>query len=253
MVPELQIGSVTLSTYAALYAVAAAVALALFRRELGRTGRPPHAWWVLGLAALAAGAVGTKLWYFAEVWREIDLGDPRAYLDPYGSGWYGGFLLGGAGVAVAARALGLPVLASLDAAAPGVAAGQVLGRVGCFLGGCCHGRPSDLPWAVGFRGGVYPASVPVHPTQLYEALVYAAVLAALWRRRGRDGASGVQFGTYLLLASAGRFLVELVRVNPRVVLGLSAQQLVALALAAAGARLVSSPPHAAGARPRPYG
>src|SRR5687768_14186348 len=107
----------------------------------------------------------------------------------------------------------LAPLAVLAAAAPGLAVGHAIGRIGCFLVGDDYGRPSELPWAVAFPEGLPPTSVPVHPTQLYEAvaLVPIALLLRHWRARGR--ADRFVFGAYLALAGAARFLVELVRVN----------------------------------------
>src|SRR5207342_424049 len=80
----------------------------------------------------------------------------------------------------------VPIVATLAAASPGLALGHAIGRVGCFLVGDDYGRPSTLPWAVAFPKGLPPTDVPVHPTQLYEAipLVIIAWLLVRWRRQG---------------------------------------------------------------------
>jgi phosphatidylglycerol:prolipoprotein diacylglycerol transferase len=72
----------------------------------------------------------------------------------------------------------LPIISTLAAAAPGLAAGHAIGRIGCFLVGDDYGRPTDLPWAVAFPEGLPPTELPVHPTQLYEA---AALAVVTWR------------------------------------------------------------------------
>ena len=79
-----------------------------------------------------------------------------------------------------------------------------------------YGRPTNLPWAVAFPRGLPPTSVPVHPTQLYEAiaLVPLAWLLVRWRRQGRPDA--FVLGAYLIVAGTIRFLIEFVRVNVRV-------------------------------------
>jgi phosphatidylglycerol:prolipoprotein diacylglycerol transferase len=114
----------------------------------------------------------------------------------------------------------LPGMAVLAAATPGLAIGHAIGRIGCFLVGDDYGRPSNLPWAVAFPQGLPPTSVPVHPTQLYEAaaLVPLAVLLFRWRRQERSDA--FVLGGYFMLAGAIRFLIEFVRVNDRVIGGL---------------------------------
>jgi phosphatidylglycerol:prolipoprotein diacylglycerol transferase len=118
-----------------------------------------------------------------------------------------------------------------NCAAVPLAAGQALGRIGCFLAGDDYGTPSDLPWAVAFPLGMPPTDVPVHPTQLYEAtwLLLAAVL--LWRRRRR---SPFVFGEYLALNGLGRIVIESWRLNPDVALGLSQPQWIGMGLLAAG-------------------
>jgi phosphatidylglycerol:prolipoprotein diacylglycerol transferase len=81
-------------------------------------------------------------------------------------------------------------------------------------------------------------TIHVHPTPVYEALAYAAVFLLLWRRRGQVHAAGSQFAWYLVLASGARFLVEFVRINAVVGLGLTAAQWTSLVLMAVGAGLL---------------
>lgn len=92
-----------------------------------------------------------------------------------GLSWFGG-LTGdvGTGLWVLWRQR-IPIVRALAAATPALAVGHAIGRVGCFLVGDDYGRPSDLPWAVAFPEGLPPTDVPVHPTQLYEAIALAIV------------------------------------------------------------------------------
>ena len=100
-----------------------------------------------------------------------------------------------------------------NAATPALAIGHAIGRVGCFMVGDDYGQPSALPWAVAFPEGLPPTTVPVHPTQLYEAalLVPLAVLLIRWRRRGLP--DRVVLGRYLFAAGTVRFFIEFVRVH----------------------------------------
>jgi phosphatidylglycerol:prolipoprotein diacylglycerol transferase len=82
--------------------------------------------------------------------------------------------------------------------------------------------------------GVVPTDVPVHPTPVYESLAMGFVALALWKLRDRF-APGRLFALYLLLAGTERLLVEFVRRNEAVALGLTLAQWVSLAMMAAGA------------------
>lgn len=122
----------------------------------------------------------------------------------------------------------LPGLA--DAAAVAVALGVAIGRLGCFLAGCCYGAPTDLPWAVHFPAGHETGGLGVHPTQLYDAAVavVALVVAALLRRLSVAPGWSAVVVIGLLLVS--RVATELVRADAdRGQIGpLSTSQLLAL-------------------------
>jgi len=165
-----------------------------------------------------------------------------------------------------ARRRGIDLLRLADVVAPGMLVGLAIGRIGCFLNGCCYGGPCQLPWAVSFPAGTevaarYPhgpdgGSLPVHPAQLYAA-IDAGLLAALavaftpLARR-----AGVVFALVLTLHPISRLLLEAIRVDEPPALGtpLSISQLVSLvllALAAAlwwwiGRRAAAEPPQPAG-------
>jgi phosphatidylglycerol:prolipoprotein diacylglycerol transferase len=144
--------------------------------------------------------------------------------------WYGG-LIGAVIVgAIGCRRNGIPIVLFANCGAAATAVGQALGRIGCFLVGDDYGRVSDVPWAIAFPQGAPPTLDPVHPTQLYEAAWLALVGAYLWRRRD----SPFLFGEYLALNGAGRFVIEMWRVNPRVAVGLTEPQWIGIALVALG-------------------
>lgn len=151
-----------------------------------------------------------------------------AHLDDYGGNpveilkiWEGGLTLyGGLLLAVVAAVLymkhaGLPIVVICDLAAPSVALGKVLTRIGCFLNGCCFGVESHLPWAVEFpracqAGSVFPGA-SLHPTQLYSSalsLIVFLVLVLLGRRKTRPGDV---FWSFLLMDSVVRFGLAFVR------------------------------------------
>jgi prolipoprotein diacylglyceryltransferase len=162
---------------------------------------------------------------------------------------YGGLLFAIAAAALYLRATGQPLAPFFDFVAVGAGITFALVRTGCFLAGCDYGLPTALPWGVRFppgslaaldhaRRGFIPrgaASLPVHPTQLYEAALglvaaVAAGLVAAWRDR-RDGRA---FATFLITYACGRFAIEFLRGDQDRgrALGLSTAQWVSVAILA---------------------
>ena len=97
-----------------------------------------------------------------------------------------------------------------DLCAPGIALGYAFARIGCFLNGCCHGHPSNLPWAMVFPHGEINDR-PVHPTQLYALVASLAIMWCLIRLRPVLRFKGEVFAAYLFLYSIARFLLEFTR------------------------------------------
>jgi phosphatidylglycerol:prolipoprotein diacylglycerol transferase len=135
--------------------------------------------------------------------------------------WFGGFAGGIAAGVVGLVRRRLRIAATLSAAAPAVALGQAVGRVGCFLVGDDYGRPTELPWGVAFPRGLPPTLVPVHPTQLYEAVLLLVFVGILIRARRSGLSDAVMVAVFLIGAGAIRFGIEFIRVDRPVALGLS--------------------------------
>ena len=226
-----RIGSFEVTSFGAMVAAGALVGLWLFRRELRRRGLPDAAA-DAAIVGLIGGMIGAKLLYVFEHLGEEAF--TSLLFARGGMSWYGG-LLGGVGAGLVAILRGRwPLVPVLAAATPALAIGHLLGRIGCFLVGDDYGRPTDLPWGVAFPEGLPTTSVPVHPTQLYEA-AFLGVLTWLLVRWGRQNVRDpVVLARYLILAGAARFAIEFIRVNVRVLGGLSVAHLVSIALIAAG-------------------
>ena len=105
-----------------------------------------------------------------------------------------------------------------------------------------YGRPSDLPWAVAFPEGLPPTTIPVHPTQLYEAaaLIPIAWLLLRWRREGWPDRAVL--GGYFAMAGTLRFAIEFLRVNTRVLGPLTVAHLASAGVALVGLALLARPP-----------
>lgn len=209
---------------------------------LGRNEqRPPGFAADLGFWLMASGIVGSRLAYVAAnaaYYRAHPLEIVR--IDQGGLIFYGGFLLACVALVVFARRRRVPVWHLADFAIPGLAIGHALGRIGCFLNGCCYGRPAGES----FFGIAYPPfcepgklfpGMPLYPVQLLEsaglALVWIALLVAYPRRR-KDGAV---FALYLLLYPPVRFLLEYLRGDERQSwFALNVAQVASIALFVAG-------------------
>ena len=232
-------GDFEITSFGVLVAVGALVGIWIFGRELKRSGLP-----IAGVDAAVAGVIGgligAKLLWTLEFSGEAPVTDllfSRGALS-----WFGG-LIGGVGTGLWMLRRGrISIVPALAAATPALAVGHAIGRIGCFMVGDDYGRPSNLPWAVAFPEGLPPTSVPVHPTQLYEAIALAGVAWALIRWRRKGVADAVVLGRYLVLAGSIRFAIEFIRINLRVVGPLTLAQLIAMSLVAAGVTVILRAP-----------
>jgi phosphatidylglycerol:prolipoprotein diacylglycerol transferase len=236
MYPTLfRIGDFEVTTFGVMVAVGALAGIWLFQRELRRGGLPESGA-DAAVAGVIGGLAGAKLLWTIEHAAEEPFFD--LLLSRGGMSWFGG-LLGGISAGLwMLRRRGIPWLAGLAAATPGLAIGHALGRVGCFLVGDDYGRPSDLPWAVAFPLGLPPTDVPVHPTQLYEALALGPIALALLHWRSRGVADHAVLGRYLVMAGVLRFAIEFVRINERILGPLTLAQVIAAGLVVAGCVLL---------------
>jgi len=224
-----------IASYGVSKALAALVAAWLLGRLFARRGLDPDDAYTMTFAGTLWGFAGAKAYYVLEHLPNLTLHD----LGSSGFTWYGGFLAGVVAVAVVARRRGLPLLLTAGLAAAPLSVAYGIGRLGCFLAGDgTYGKPSKLPWAMAFPNAMVPTTVPVQPTQLYEALVAFALAGGLWWLQERYR-PGVVVATYLLVTGLARFLIEFARVNTPTPLGLTQPQLWSVLLALAGAVLAA--------------
>ena len=231
----LRVGGFELTSFGVMVALGALAGLWLFRRELARSHLPEAAL-DSAVVGLLCGIVGAKLLYVIEhLGQEPFL---TLLVSRSGLAWHGGLIGGVLGAGALMLARGWPVVPILAAATPALALGHAIGRIGCFLVGDDYGRVTTLPWGVAFPRGFPPTFERVHPAQIYEMVPLLALAALLvgWRRRGVS--DRVVLGRYFVMVGALRFLVEFVRIEPVVALGLTAAQWLALLLVVAGLALV---------------
>jgi phosphatidylglycerol:prolipoprotein diacylglycerol transferase len=207
----------------------------IFRRELNRAGLRQDTI-DAAFAGIFGGLLGAKLWWTAEFSDRAPLS--TLLLSRGGLSWFGGFTLGLSAGLLVIRFKRLPLVPTLSAAAPALAIGHAIGRIGCFLVGDDYGKVSVLPWAVAFPEGLPPTLERVHPTQIYEAIPLFLIgsLLVIWRRHDRD--DRLILGGYFALAGTTRFLIEFVRVNERVLGPLTVAHLASLAVTIIGIALM---------------
>lgn len=265
MVPFLHLGPVTIPTYGLMVALGMVAGYYLLAADLARRGIAPKdsgvAEMFVAIPCLM-GIVGAKIYSVLESPREL-FADPLGQIfSRYGLTWTGGLIAGVATFLWLARRKKIPLLDMLDAGSPGLALGYAFGRMGCLLSGDGdYGIPTSLPWGMSFPNGLVPTTERVHPTPIYEILGACAITWLLWRRGARqvalskarrelragspeDGARlrsalarGSVFAAYLVLTGVARFLVEFIRINPRVLFGLTNAQIASAASVVGGAAL----------------
>ncbi len=214
-------GPFTLHTYGVLLAIAFLTALWVASRQAKKAGLDSTRVTDMAVWVLIAGLLGAKLLLVLVDWRYFSA-SPRELLTLFKSGgvFYGGLL---GGILVAwwyIRRHQLPGWQVLDVLAPGVIAGQAIGRLGCFAAGCCWGRPAQVPWAVTFtdvysaRAVGTPLDMPLHPSQIYESLAAFLIFFFLLWLAPRKKFHGQVILAYISLYSVARFVLEFWRGDP---------------------------------------
>jgi phosphatidylglycerol---prolipoprotein diacylglyceryl transferase len=192
-------------------------------------------------AAAAGGIAGARIYYMIENWSLIRGDFWGALFGGIGFVWYGGLIGGFLAAMIVTRIRRVPLGVLANAAAPSLAVGYAIGRVGCQLAGDGdYGKISGLPWAMGYPNGTVPTlpGVRVHPTPIYEILAMIPIAWVLWRLAGKDRSGWWTFGWFLILSGVERILVEFVRRNAVWFAGLTQPQWVAIAGALLGIGLV---------------
>ena len=240
MIPDvLHIGPIPIHLFGIFLALAFLAAGSAAGREFERKGYDPALASSAVVWVAVGGLLGARLWIVLDAWPEFVRAPWTFLVTGGGFVFYGGLLGGALAVTLFFWREHIPWLAGADACAPAIALGQAIGRLGCQAAGDGDwGKETTLPWGMAYPYAVVgwdkPPGVRVHPTPLYEAAAYAAIFALLWRFRREPAADGAILALYLVLSGAARFLVEFVRVNPRIAFGLTEAQLASLTLVVIG-------------------
>ncbi len=238
MQPEIDLFGLELKTFGLFFALNFVAWGFVVARRFKELGKPVDWAWEMVIVALAGGFVGARLYWIAQNWDEARDDLLGSVVSGSGLIWYGGLAGGALAMVVWARRRGFLGPQLFDIAGFGLPIGYAIGRIGCQLSGDGdYGRESDLPWAMAYPDGTVPTLEEVHPTPIYETLVMGTAGFVLWHLRDRVRPGGL-FALYLVIAGLERFLVEFVRRNEDVAVGLTAAQFESLVLLAAGVALV---------------
>ncbi|HXC94499.1 MAG TPA: prolipoprotein diacylglyceryl transferase family protein [Edaphobacter sp.] len=273
MFPYIDFGPVHLGTFGLLLWLAAVAATVVLHKNFVRNGVDADALSVVAFVVIA-GVIGAKTWHElqnindlkyalktigAPGWKHpLDVAMEFLHWFQAGFAWFGGMLAGIAmlmwqgnharfkGALEGTQGKVVGAFRMLDLAAPAAAIGYGVGRIGCLTSGDGdYGINTTLPWGVHMaKNALVPPTPPdalVQPTPVYEFLFALALGWWLWQRGKKNLPVSVLTGEYLVLSGIGRFLVEFVRVNPRLYFGhtMSNAQVAALGSVVVGAVLIA--------------
>lgn len=240
MHPDLfSIGPLTLHTYGLFVAIGFISAL-LFTVKIAKTsGINAHQVTDMAFVMILWAVIGSRLMYVLFNFS-FYLEDPIVIFKIWEGGlvFSGGLLAAVLALAWAVKRQGLSFWAAADLWAPGVALGQAIGRIGCFMAGCCYGKPTEMPWGVVFSHprSLAPLHIVLHPTQLYSALIGFIIFLVLAIFYAKEHFRGQVVLWFLILHSTGRLVIERFRGDFRGVIpctDMSVTQLVSLIILAA--------------------
>lgn len=262
MIPKLfQLGPIPVYSYGLMLGICFIVASWLLNKEFKRRKLDENAAINVTFIALLGGVIGSKLLYVIEEWNSIfsmpagKIFSTEGLFSPAGLTFYGGLILATALIYIYARVKKIPFLRIADAAAPSLAIGYGIARIGCHLSGDGdYGLPvsefmSWVPWgtdysngtlppSIAFRGtelaqkfgGVVPDNTLCHPTPIYELILGIIIFSILWTKRKVFKMDGKLFGLYLILSGSARLIVEFIRLNPKLLFNLSEAQVISIFL-----------------------
>jgi phosphatidylglycerol---prolipoprotein diacylglyceryl transferase len=234
--PEIDILGVSIKTFGVMFALGFLACGAVVARRLRELGRPVDWAYEIVFAALIGGVVGARLYFLIQNYNQVNGHLAASIFSGSGLVWYGGAIGGAIGVTLWMRWRGALELQMFDMCATALALGYAIGRIGCQVSGDGdYGIRSSLPWAMGYPHGTVPTppGVRVQPTPIYETVAMCLLAYVLWHLRDRVR-PGVIFALYLLLSGLERFLVEFIRRNKEVLVGLTAPQIESAALIVIG-------------------
>ena len=221
-----KIGPISIYSYGFAIAAAFFVCIFLLRVEARRQNLDPEKIYDLAFFILISGIIGGRILYVL-LNLPYFLNDPLEIIMLHHGGlvWFGAFGFASLAAIIYLKWNKLPVLKTLDLFAPYLALGHAIGRIGCFLNGCCYGKPAS--WGIYF---------PIHgqrliPTQLFSSFYLVIIFVVLRLYQQKTHKPGEIFFRYIFLYSLARFFIEFLRADsPHILLGMTVFQLICIFL-----------------------
>lgn len=231
----LTIGKFTIYGYGLMIGIGFLTAVLVGMYRAKKSGLKQEAVLDIAIYCLISGLLGGKILYVIVEWERF-IQNPLGILGSSGFVVYGGIVTGVLAGYIYCRIKKLSFATYFDLVMPEISIAQGIGRIGCFLAGCCYGAPTDAAWGVVFpEGSLAPAGIKLIPTQLIMSagdLLIAAVLILFSKKNKVHGNVGA---AYLMLYGIGRFAVEFLRNDRRGAVGtLSTSQFISIFIVAIG-------------------
>ena len=218
ILPLIKFGAFNIPSYELFVGLAIFSALIMFYLDSRKQKSSGNTAPIL-IAALFGGVLGAKLPIWVFHFQEIVSSFPDIGPILSGRTIVGGLIGGTLAVIFTKKFILKTTERRGNVFAPAIALGIAIGRIGCFLKGCCYGIATSLTWGVNFGDGIMR-----HPTQIYESIFALAMFAYLQRAKKKDPAPGSLFTILMVFYFSFRFLLEFIRVEAKIFLGLSGFQ-----------------------------
>lgn len=232
MKPEVHLLGISIKTFGVTFALGFLACGLVVARRLRELDRPVDWAYEIVFAALLGGVIGARAYYVIQNYSTVQHNLLGSVFSGSGLVWYGGAIGGAIAVLAWMRWRDAMQLRMFDMCATALALGYGIGRIGCQVSGDGdYGIRSSLPWAMGYPHGTVPTppGVRVQPKPIYETVSMCLLAYLLWQLRDRVR-PGVIFALYLVFSGLERFLVEFIRRNKEVLVGLTAPQVESIVL-----------------------
>ena len=197
--------------YGVFVAIGFLVAYWLFQKRAANLGLSEKETSNLIMLLFVSGILGGRIYYIFLDWDRFVTNPGEVLLSRSGFVFFGGFLMAVFALFLWSRAKQRPLAPIADALAPPLALGHMFGRLGCFMEGCCYGKPSSYFWAVRPEAPPEVAGIAIHPTQIYEAIGLLDIFLTLLVMERMPRYPGKIAWSYCILYSVFRFIVEFFR------------------------------------------
>ena len=220
----LDLGFLKIYSWGFIVAIAFIVATILSAKEAKRKKIDHEKIYSLVAYIIIGAIIGSRIGYLL-----FDLNNIANFLDIFkfwegGLSFHGGFIGGTLFGFFYVKKNKLNFWKTADICTPSIPLAQAIGRIGCFLRGCCYGIETALPWGINYLGETR------HPTQIYSSIALFGIFIFLSKQKYKKNFNGALFLTYIIIYSVFRFFIEFIRTEPRVLLGLTGAQIASIVL-----------------------